>query len=289
MNALRTTLLLAGLTVLLVLVGNALGGTGGMVIALGFAVAMNFGSYWFSDRLVLKMHGAREVGPEEAPELHGIVRELSQRAGLPMPKVYLMESATPNAFATGRDPNHAAVAATTGLMRLMDREELRGVLAHELAHVRHRDTLISAIAATFAGAIAMIANMAQWAMLFGGFRGNDNQGGGMLGGLAMMILAPIAATLIQLAVSRSREYAADAGGAEIAGSPRGLASALRKLEQANHAQPMQSAERNPASAHLFIVNPLSGTSVSKLFSTHPATQERIRRLESMAPGTRARM
>ncbi|KEZ78255.1 zinc metalloprotease HtpX [Salinisphaera hydrothermalis] len=289
MNALRTTVLLAGLTVLLVLVGGALGGRGGMVIALIFAAAMNFGSYWFSDRLVLKMHGAREASPADAPELYNVVRELAQRAQLPMPRVFVMESDTPNAFATGRNPSHAAVAATTGLLRMMNREELRGVLAHELAHVRHRDTLISAVAATFAGAITMIANMAQWAMLFGGFRGNDNRdgAGGMLGALATIILAPLAAALIQMAVSRSREFAADKGGAEISGNPMGLASALRKLEQANQAHPMASAEHNPGTAHLFIVNPLAGVNIGKLFSTHPPTAERIQRLEAMSG--RARM
>ncbi|GAB3684926.1 zinc metalloprotease HtpX [Salinisphaera aquimarina] len=283
MNALRTTLLLAGLTVLLVLIGNALGGTGGMLIALIFAAVMNFGSYWYSDRMVLKMHGAKRVDANQAPELYRAVQELSRRAKLPMPAVYIMESDTPNAFATGRNPEHAAVAATSGLLRIMNRDELYGVLAHELAHVRHRDTLISAIAATFAGAIAMIANMAQWAMIFGGFRGNNNDsgGGGLIGGLAMMILAPLAASVIQMAVSRSREYGADAGGAEIAGNPMGLASALRKLEQANRAQPMASAAHNPSTAHMFIVNPLSGVNLGKLFSTHPSTEERIKRLEAM--------
>ena len=283
MNFIKTTVLLAGLTVLLVLVGGALGGRAGMLIAFVFAALMNLGSYWFSDRMVLKMHGAKEATPAEAPELYNLVRELAQNAQLPMPKVYVMESDTPNAFATGRSPSHAAVAATTGLMRLMNRDELRGVLAHELAHVRHRDTLISAVAATFAGAIAMIANMAQWTMLFGGFRGNDEdgEGPGMLGGIAMMILAPIAATLIQMAVSRAREYSADKGGAEIAGSPMGLANALRKLESANQKQPMESAARNPGTAHLFIVNPLSGLNIGKMFSTHPPTAERIQRLEAM--------
>lgn len=284
MNMLRTTALLAGLTVLLVLVGGLLGGNGGMVIALVIAAAMNLGSYWFSDRLVLKMHGARAVTEEDAPELYGVVRDLAKRAELPMPAVYIMESDTPNAFATGRNPSHAAVAATQGLLRIMNREELRGVLAHELAHVRHRDTLIGAIAATFAGAIAMLANMAQWAMLFGGMRGNqdDNGGGGMIGNLAMIILAPIAATLIQMAVSRSREFGADKGGAEISGNPMGLANALKKLEQANHAQPMPSAANNPSTAHMFIVNPLAGVNIGKLFSTHPPTEERIARLEAMS-------
>lgn len=282
MNTIRTTVLFAGLTVLLVLIGGALGGQAGMIIALLFAAVMNLGSYWFSDRMVLKMHGAREASPSEAPELYGVVKELAARAGLPMPRVYVMESDTPNAFATGRSPNHAAVAATTGLLRLMNREELRGVLAHELAHVRHRDTLTGAIAATFAGAITMIANMAQWAMLFGGFRGDDDEGPGLLGGLAMMILAPIAAMLIQMAISRSREFAADRGGAEISGSSMGLASALRKLDQANQQHPIHSAASNPATAHLFIVNPLGGVNLGHLFSTHPPTEERIRRLEAMA-------
>ncbi|AWN16691.1 zinc metalloprotease HtpX [Salinisphaera sp. LB1] len=289
MNALRTTILLAGLTALLVLVGGALGGRGGMVLALVIAAAMNFGSYWFSDRMVLKMHGAREASAAEVPELYNVVRELAQSAHLPMPRVYVMESDTPNAFATGRSPSHAAVAATTGLLRIMNRDELRGVLAHELAHVRHRDTLISAVAATFAGAITMIANMAQWAMLFGGFRGSDDRegAGGMIGALATIILAPLAAALIQMAVSRSREFAADKGGAEISGSPMGLANALRKLEQANEQHPMSSAERNPGTAHLFIVNPLAGVNIGKLFSTHPPTEERIQRLEAMSG--RARM
>ncbi len=287
MNALRTTLLLTGLTVLLLFVGRAIGGNAGMVIALVLAGAINFGSYWFSDRMVLSMHGARAVTENEAPELFAIVRRLAQRANIPMPAVYIMESDTPNAFATGRNPEHAAVAATSGLIKLMNREELEGVLAHELSHVRHRDTLISAIAATFAGAISMIANMAQLALLFGGLRGDDeDEGGGLIGSLAMMILAPIAATLIQLAVSRSREFGADAGGAELSNNPMGLASALRKLEQGNQTEPMQSAADNPATAHLFIVNPLSGLNWTKLFSTHPPTEERIQRLEAMAQRTR---
>ncbi len=284
MNALRTTFLLAALTVLLVLVGKLLGGTAGMVIALVLAAVMNLGSYWFSDKMVLSMHGAREVDANSAPELYETVAFLARRAGMTMPRVYIMESDTPNAFATGRSPEHAAVAATTGLLRIMNRDELAGVLGHELSHVRHRDTLISAIAATMAGAIAMIANMAQWAMLFGGFRGSDDEegAGGIIGGLAMMILAPLAASLIQLAVSRSREYGADRGGAELTGNPLWLASALRKLESANRMEPMQSAVNNPSTAHLFIVNPLSGHRLAQLFSTHPPTEERIRRLEAMA-------
>ena len=284
MNALRTTFLLAALTVLLVLVGKALGGTAGMVIALVFAGVMNVGSYWFSDKLVLSMSGAKAVSEQEQPELYETVRFLAQRAGMPMPKVYIMETDTPNAFATGRSPNHAAVAATTGLLRIMNRDELAGVLGHELSHVRHRDTLISAIAATMAGAIAMIANMAQWAMLFGGFGGGDDDegAGGFIGALAMMILAPLAASLIQLAVSRSREYGADTGGAELTGHPLWLASALRKLESANRSQPVETAVEHPSTAHLFIVNPLAGHKLARLFSTHPPTEDRIRRLEDMA-------
>lgn len=284
MNTLRTTVLLACLTALLLIAGKALGGNGGMVVALVLAVVMNFGSYWFSDKLVLRMYRAQPVGPNEAPELYSVVEDLARRAKMPMPAVYIVETDTPNAFATGRNPEHAAVAATTGLLRIMNREELTGVLAHELSHVRHRDTLVSAIAATLAGAITMLANMAQWMLLFGGLRGNDNNqgGGGLLGALAMMILAPIAAMLIQLAVTRSREFGADKGGAELTGNPLGLANALRKLEQANERAPMQTAAKHPATAHLFIVNPLGGLRLARLFATHPSTEERIRRLEAMA-------
>lgn len=283
MNTLRTTVLLACLTGLLLFAGKALGGNGGMVIALVLAVVMNFGSYWFSDKLVLRMYQAQPVEPNTAPELYSVVEELARRAKMPIPAVYIVESDTPNAFATGRNPQHAAVAATTGLLRIMNREELTGVLAHELSHVRHRDTLVSAIAATLAGAITMLANMAQWMLLFGGLRGdNNNQGGGLLGALVMMIMAPLAAMLIQMGVSRSREFGADQGGAELTGNPLGLASALRKLEQANQHAPMQAAAKHPATAHLFIVNPLGGLRLARLFSTHPSTDERIRRLEAMA-------
>ena len=285
MNTLRTTILLASLTALLLIAGKALGGNGGMVVALVLAVVMNFGSYWFSDKLVLRMYRAQPVGPSNAPELYSVVEDLARRARIPMPAVYIVESDTPNAFATGRNPEHAAIAATTGLMRIMNREELTGVLAHELSHVRHRDTLVSAIAATLAGAITMLANMAQWMLLFGGMRGNDEEGGGgLLGTLAMMILAPFAAMLIQMAVSRSREFGADQGGAELTGNPRGLASALRKLEQANARAPLKRAADHPATAHLFIVNPLGGLNLARLFATHPATEERIRRLEAMGRG-----
>lgn len=286
MNAMRTTLLLAGLTALLLVVGQALGGQTGMLIALILAAAMNFGSYWFSDKLVLSMYQAREASPREAPILFDTVRELSARAGLPMPRVYVIESDAPNAFATGRNPQHAAVAATTGLMRLLSRQELAGVMAHELAHVQHRDTLTGAIAATIAGAITTLANMAQWGMLFGLGRSNENEGegggGGVFSSILMMILAPIAASLIQMAVSRSREYAADARGAAICGHPLWLASALRKLEQMNQRIMMPAAEAHPTTTNLLIINPLKAGNLATLFSTHPATEERIRRLEEAA-------
>jgi len=286
MNAMRTTLLLAGLTALLLVVGQALGGQTGMLIALVLAAAMNFGSYWFSDKLVLSMYQAREASPREAPILFDTVRELSARAGLPMPRVYVIESDAPNAFATGRNPQHAAVAATTGLMRLLSRQELAGVMAHELAHVQHRDTLTGAIAATIAGAITTLANMAQWGMLFGLGRSNENEGegggGGVFSSILMMILAPIAASLIQMAVSRSREYAADARGAAICGHPLWLASALRKLEQMNQRIMMPAAEAHPTTTNLLIINPLKAGNLATLFSTHPATEERIRRLEEAA-------
>ena len=283
MNWLKTTVLLAGLTGLLLALGAAFGGETGMVLALGLAVVMNFGAYWYSDKLVLKMHHAREVSRQQAPQLYETVEFLARRAGLPMPRVYIIEDDSPNAFATGRNPQHAAVAATTGLMRMLSRDELAGVMAHELSHVYHRDTLISTIAATIAGAIAMLANMAQWALIFGFGRGGDSEeGGGGIGALVMMIIAPIAAGLIQMAVSRSREYAADKRGAELCGNPLWLASALRKLEAGAQRVPMQGAESHPASAHLFIVNPLRGRDLAKLFSTHPPIDDRVQRLERMA-------
>ncbi|MFA7096314.1 MAG: zinc metalloprotease HtpX, partial [Gammaproteobacteria bacterium] len=242
----------------------------------------------FSDKIVLSMYGAQEVGPHDAPELYGIVQELARRGNLPMPRVYVIHNDTPNAFATGRSPEHAAVAATTGILRILSREELAGVMAHELAHVQHRDTLISAIAATIAGAISMLANMAQWALIFGMGRQNGQENGGsVLGTLVMMLLAPIAAALIQMAVSRTREYAADARGAALCGNPLWLANALRKLELGNRRIPMHQAESNPATAHLFIVNPLQGSSLANLFSTHPPIEERVRRLEEMAYQMRA--
>lgn len=279
-NTFKTTALLAALTALLVLIGNALGGQGGMLLAFAFAIAMNMGAYWFSGDMALKMAGAREISPDQAPELHSLVQELATYARLPMPRVAIIESPVPNAFATGRDANHAVVAVTTGILGILSRDELAGVLAHELGHVKNKDILVSSIAATIAGAITMIANMAQWAMIFGGFSRSDDEdnGGGLLGGLAMIILAPIAATVIQLAISRAREYGADETGASIHGNPESLARALEKLEMASTLQPMQV---NPAAAHLFIVNPLKGVSVASLFSTHPPIQERVRRLRSM--------
>jgi len=282
MNTLKTTFLLALLTVLLVLAGGAIGGRGGMTIALVMAAVMNLVSYWFSDKIVLAMYGAKQVTEADHPEFYGMVRQLAAQAGLPMPKVYIISSDTPNAFATGRNPEHAAVAATTGILRILSREELMGVMAHELSHVKHRDILISSIAATVAGAITYLAQMAQWAALFGGGRDRDEEGGGLLGTLVMAIVAPLAAMLIQMAISRSREYEADKGGALLTGNPLYLANALRKLETANRQIPMEGA--SPASAHMFIVNPLTGGGIMSLFSTHPPMEERIRRLESMVYG-----
>jgi len=284
MNTLRTVVLMTLLTVLLVFIGNMLGGTGGMMMAFLFAVVMNFGTYWFSDKIVLKMYGAQELQRSDDPALFQMTEELAGRGGIPMPKMYLIPSDQPNAFATGRDPQHAAVAVTSGIMRMLSRDELRGVIAHELAHVKHRDILIGTIAATFAGAISMLANMAQWAMIFGGGRNSDNEeGSSPVAGIVMMIVAPIAAMLIQMAISRSREYAADAGGAQMAGNPLSLASALKKLHMKAEQIPMDAT---PATAHMFIVNPLTGGGLMNLFSTHPPMEERVARLEAMAYGTR---
>jgi heat shock protein HtpX len=281
MNYVRTAILLAGLTALFMGVGYLIGGEAGALIAFFVAAAMNLISYWNADQLVLSMHGAQEVDETTAPELVGLVRELATRAGLPMPRVYIMDNPQPNAFATGRNPQHGAVAVTTGLLEHMSREELAGVLAHELAHVRNHDTLIMTITATIAGAISMLA---QFGMFFsGGHRDNNNGGGlGMIGTLAMVILAPIAAMLVQMAISRTREYAADEYGARIIGHPEWLASALRKLDAAAHAIPNPAAERNPATAHMFIVNPLTGQGMDNLFSTHPATGNRIAALQQLA-------
>jgi heat shock protein HtpX len=275
----KTGLLLAVLTAMLVLAGGAIGGQRGMMIAFFFALAMNFFSYWFSDKIVLRMYGAQPVDEAQAPQLYAIVRRLAQRAGIPVPKVYLIPSESPNAFATGRNPQHAAIAVTEGIMRILDEEELEGVLAHELSHVANRDVLISTIAATLAGAITYLAHMAQWGAIFGGRSSDDEEGSS--NPLVMMmfaILAPIAAMLVQFAVSRAREFQADATGARLAGRPWPLAKALEKLEVASHMQPMPA---NPATAHLFIVNPLTGRSLMRLFSTHPSTEERIARLRSM--------
>jgi len=273
----KTVLLMTGLTLLLVLAGSAFGGKNGMVMAFAFACIMNIGTYWFSDKIVLAMYRARKVSEAEAPELHRIVRELSIRAGVPMPKVYTIDNNTPNAFATGRNPEHAAVAVTTGIMNLLERDELSGVLGHELAHIKHRDILIGTIAATVAGAISMLANMAQWTMMFGGRR-DEREGGHPLMAMVMMIFAPIAAMLIQMAISRSREYLADEGGAKISGNPLSLARALGKLQRGVQIMPMNA---NPATAHMFIVNPLTGGGLLALFSTHPPIEERVRRLEKM--------
>lgn len=281
-NTLRTTLLLALLTGLFVFFGRLLGGNSGMVFAFGLALIMNFGAYWFSDKVALAMTGAKEVDESEAPELHRLVERLAMQARMPKPRVYVMETPTPNAFATGRDPNHAAVAVTTGIMQMLDRDELAGVIAHELSHIRNRDTLISAIAASVAGAITMLANMAQWALMFGGLRGDDEEGegiGGMVGSLILVIVAPIAAALIQLAISRTREYGADATGARLLGDPLPLARALEKMAYANQRLPMHV---NPSTAHAFTVQPFSGGGIAGLFSTHPPIEERVRRLREMA-------
>ena len=281
-NLFKTTFLLSLLTILLVVMGGAVGGKGGMVFAFLIAAAMNFGSYWFSDKIVLKMYKAREITRENHPSFYGMIERLTVRAGLPMPKVYIIPDNSPNAFATGRNPDHAAVAATDGILRILTPEELEGVMAHELAHVKNRDILISTIAATFAGAISMIGSMLQWGAMFGAGRGDDDEGGGiggLVGSLAMAIIAPIAAMLIQMAVSRSREFMADASGAEICGRPLALAGALRKLHSASQAIPM--LEARPATAHMFIVNPLTGGGMRSLFSTHPPMEERIARLESL--------
>ena len=277
----KTALLLGALTALLVVIGGAIGGQQGMVVAFFIALAMNFFSYWFSDKMVLAMYGAQPLDEASAPMVHRIVRRLATHAGMPMPRIYLVPSDTPNAFATGRNPEHAVVAVTDGILRILDEEELEGVLAHELSHVKNRDVLISTIAATLAGAITYLAHMAQWAAMFGGRSSSDEEGGvNPVAAILMAILAPIAAMLVQMAVSRSREYQADATGARIAGKPWGLAKALEKLEMAQQVTPMNA---NPATAHLFIVNPLSGRSLMNLFSTHPPLEDRIARLRAMRP------
>ncbi len=279
MNYLRTAMLLAGLTALFMGVGYLIGGASGATIALVVAAGMNLFAYWNSDRMVLSMHGAQEVDERTAPDLVRIVGELAARAGLPMPRVYLMDNPQPNAFATGRDPQHAAVAVTSGLLQRLSREEVAGVVAHELAHIKNHDTLTMTITATIAGAISMLA---QFGIFFGSSRDNNNNGMGVIGTLALIILAPLAAMIVQMAISRTREYAADEMGAEISGQPAWLASALAKIARAAHAIPNAEAEHNPATAHMFIINPLSGARMDNLFSTHPAVENRIAALEQLA-------
>ena len=281
-NLLKTAMLMAAITALFVLLGGWMGGETGMVLAFLVAIAMNFFSYWFSDTIVLKMYRAQQVDESTAPQFVAMVRELATRAQLPMPKVYLIDEAAPNAFATGRNPAHAAVAATTGLIRALSERELRGVMAHELAHVRHRDILISTVSATMAGAIGLLAN---FGMMFGG-RSSDGRPANPIAGLMAAILAPMAAALIQMAISRAREFEADRGGAEICGDPQALASALQKIQRIAQGTPMEAAERHPETAQLMIMNPLSGGGLRGLFSTHPATEERVQRLLAMAAGQR---
>ncbi|WP_271008132.1 zinc metalloprotease HtpX [Paucibacter sp. B51] len=279
-NLMKTAILMAAITALFMALGRLIGGQAGMMLALLVALGMNFFSYWFSDQMVLKMYKAREVDETSAPQFYGMVRELAQRAQLPMPRVYLIDEDAPNAFATGRNPEHAAVAATTGILRVLSERELRGVMAHELAHVKHRDILISTISATMAGAISMLAN---FAMFFGG-RDSEGRQSNPLVGLLVSILAPIAAGLIQMAISRAREFEADRGGAEISGDPQALASALNKIHRFAQGLPMEAAERHPETAQMMIMNPLSGSGLAGLFSTHPATEERVARLMAMAQG-----
>ena len=278
-NILKTAVLMAAITALFMAIGASFGGRQGMMIALMVAVGMNFFSYWFSDKLVLKMYKAQQVDETSAPQFYRMVAELAQKAELPMPKVYLIEEDAPNAFATGRNPANAAVAATTGILRVLSERELRGVMAHELAHVKHRDILISTISATMAGAISMLAN---FAMFFG--RGGDGQRANPIASIAVMLLAPMAASVIQMAISRAREFEADRGGAEISGDPQALASALQKIAGYAKTVPLQTTERHPETAQMMIMNPLSGGGLRGLFSTHPPTEERVERLLAMAPG-----
>jgi heat shock protein HtpX len=277
-NWFKTTLLMAGILALFGAIGGVIGGQQGMLVALVLGGAMNFFAYWFSDRMVLKLYNAREVDETSAPQFHAMVKELAGRAGLPMPRVYIIDEAQPNAFATGRNPEHAAVAATTGIIRLLSARELRGVMAHELAHVKNRDILVSTVSATLAGAISTLAN---FGMFFGG-QHRDGEGGNPLLAILVMIFAPIAAMLIQFAISRTREFGADAGGAAISGDPHALAAALEKIERYARGVPMEAAEAHPATAQMMIINPLSGGGLKGLFSTHPATEERIARLRAMA-------
>ena len=277
-NIMKTAILMAAITALFVVIGSMLGGQKGMILALLFALGMNFFSYWFSDKMVLKMYNAQEVDASSAPQFYAMVQELAQRAGLPMPRVYLIQEDAPNAFATGRNPEHAAVAATTGILRVLSARELRGVMAHELAHVKHRDILISTISATMAGAISALAN---FAMFFGG-RDSEGRPVNPIASIAVALLAPLAASLIQMAISRAREFEADRGGAEISGDPAALAAALQKIEAYARGVPFQAAEAHPATAQMMILNPLHGGGIAKLFSTHPSTEERVARLMQMA-------
>ncbi|MCX7971487.1 MAG: zinc metalloprotease HtpX [Negativicutes bacterium] len=281
MNRVKTAVLLGLLTVLMILLGNAFGGAQGMTVMLVFSLLMNFVSYWYSDKIVLRMYGAQPIEPGENPQLYNLVVELARAGQIPVPRIYIIDEPAPNAFATGRDPEHGVVAVTTGILQALSRDELRGVIAHELAHIKNRDTLISTIAATLAGVITYIANMAQWMMIFGGRSSDEREeGGGMLGALLMMIVAPLAAMIIQLAISRTREYQADATGAGICGQPLALASALEKIQY--YARHRTMPEATPATSALFIINPLRGGGIVSLFSTHPPTEERIARLREMA-------
>jgi len=277
-NLMKTAILMAAITALFMTIGRLLGGQQGMVLALVVALGMNVFSYWFSDKLVLRMYNAQEVDASSAPQFYGMVQDLAQRAGLPMPKVYLINEDAPNAFATGRNPSHAAVAATTGILRVLSERELRGVMAHELAHVKHRDILISTISATMAGAISMLAN---FGMMFGG-RDSEGRPANPIVSIMVMFLAPLAASLIQMAISRAREFEADRGGAEISGDPAALASALQKIHRVAQGLPLETAERHPETAQMMIMNPLSAGGLRGLFSTHPATEERVERLLEMA-------
>jgi heat shock protein HtpX len=285
MNYVKTAMLLAVLTAIFVALGGLVGGGTGMLIAFIVAMGMNFFSYWNSDKMVLRMYGAREVDATSAPEYYGVVRDLAQRAGLPMPRVYVMDSPQPNAFATGRNPSHAAVCASTGLLQALNRDEIAGVMAHELAHIKNHDTLTMTIAAAIGGAISMLAQYMQFGMMVGGGGGQDNRGGGamgMVGSLLAILVAPLAAMLVQMAISRSREYGADRMGAEICGRPLWLASALAKIQNYAHQIPNEEAEAAPATAHMFIINPLSGQGMDNLFSTHPNTENRIAALDALA-------
>ena len=282
-NWTKTAVLMAGIIALFAMIGAMVGGKTGMLLALGFALLMNLGAYWFSDKLVLRMYNAQEVDQTNAPELYGMVFELATRAGLPMPRVYIIDDPAPNAFATGRNPENAAVAATTGILRLLSAREMRGVMAHELAHVAHRDILISTISATMAGAISALAN---FAMLFGG-RDAEGRPANPIAGFALMLLAPLAASLIQMAISRAREFEADRGGAEMSGDPVALANALQKIDHYARGIPFEAAERHPETAQMMIMNPLSGSGLAGLFSTHPATEDRVARLHELARAMRS--